>query len=122
MGQTVVNGTMDFLGKGTSTLIAGDLSLSSGGKVEDGLGSLNVDVSGLNNAGTISSNGSLNVDVRGSNAIVNSGLMESSNGNVTIDVPKSENLVFNGTGGTVQALNGAMILGIRVMLAARMIP
>ena len=119
--QMVVDGTVDFItgGKGSGIpdyLMASNLVVGSGGVVESGSG-LNLNVMSLNNAGTISSNGLLNVDVRGSNAIVNSGLMESANGSVTIDVPKSQNLVFNGAGGTVQALNGAINIGSSNMVS-----
>ncbi len=78
----------DFSNDGAITS-SGDLELSAGRN--------------FNNSGLAQANGNLNLN---SSSITNSGTITSINQNVSISAPADTNISLNGTGGSINALNG----------------
>lgn len=74
-----------------------DGSITSSGDVELTAGR------NLSNSGLVQANGNVNLN---SSNISNSGTITSNNQNVAISAPTDSSIVFNGTGGSVNAING----------------
>jgi hypothetical protein len=97
-----------------AVISASDIYVRSGGLLtaanSGALSNLSVSLNALNNivnAGAISSGGDINL-YSASGSLTNSGTIASANANINVNSLPTNDITFNGDGGTLSALNGAI--------------